>query len=260
MRTAGPFRRRRGGASPTSSRPATPTEWLALWLLCFAYRLSGRRHRPGRGSGQPRRRSGGRDTQSSVGDVRGRPAAVVACHPASPRAAYARARLVSRDVPASRGPPRRDKHLQGRAARRTSAPAPPPPPLVRRGAERTPPRSGGALARRLPLATPRPRGRRVLFLISLESGLHKSMNKLRVAACALPRTPRLAQLASTTPPIDRPRAARRIFFQFFFPAPRTRVIGRPKSPITKSAAAARKPRRGSRQCTGGSGFPSGWRW
>ena len=100
----------------------------------------------------------------------------------------------------------------------------------------------------------------VLFLISLESGLHKSMNKLRVAACALPRTPRLAQLASTTPPIDRPRAARRIFFQFFFPAPRTRVIGRPKSPITKSAAAARKPRRGSRQCTGGSGFPSGWRW
>ena len=99
-----------------------------------------------------------------------------------------------------------------------------------------------------------------IFLISLESGLHKSMNKLRVAACALPRTPRLAQLASTTPPIDRPRAARRIFSQFFFPAPRTRVIGRPKSPITKSAAAARKPRRGSRQCTGGSGFPSGWRW
>ena len=97
-------------------------------------------------------------------------------------------------------------------------------------------------------------------LISLQSGLSNHANKLRVAACALPRTPRLAQLASTTPPIDRPRAARRIFFQFFFPAPRTRVIGRPKSPITKSAAAARKPRRGSRQCTGGSGFPSGWRW
>lgn len=99
-----------------------------------------------------------------------------------------------------------------------------------------------------------------LFLISLQSGLYNPSNKLRVAACALPRTPRLAQLASTTPPIDRPRAARRIFSQFFFPAPRTRVIGRPKSPITKSAAAARKPRRGSRQCTGGSGFPSGWRW
>ena len=157
MRTAGPFRRRRGGASPTSSRPATPTEWLALWLLCFAYRLSGRRHRPGRGSGQPRRRSGGRDTQSSVGDVRGRPAAVVACHPASPRAACARARLVSRDVPASRGPRgatntcKAVRHVERARLRRLRRPSSAVAPSARR-LDRAGPWQGGSRSPRRALA------------------------------------------------------------------------------------------------------------